>query len=156
VAYLCSNRGKQECLHHLGNGQILLGENAHIFITWTEEIAACFRRTGSECRVVPDLKSARWEKLVCNIRFNGLCALMIKPVDILFYFEHTRCLVREIMDEVITTANAQSLLKPIPLTLPEKMVASSFKLGQNKPLMLIDKLEGRPLELGALLVFRFG
>jgi hypothetical protein len=66
------------------------------------------------------------------------------------------CLVRDIMDEAITTANAQSLLKPIPLTLPEKMVASSFKLGQNKPLILIDRLEGRPLELGALLVFRFG
>jgi hypothetical protein len=48
----------------LGERADSLGKNAHIFITWTEEIAACFRRTGSECRVVPDLKSARWEKLV--------------------------------------------------------------------------------------------
>jgi 2-dehydropantoate 2-reductase len=150
VAYLCSNRGKPGVVHHLGEGRILLGGHARIDSTKTEIVAACFRDAGIDCRVVPDLKSARWEKLVWNIPFNGLCALMLKPVDSLLNFEPTRRLIHDIMNEIITAANAQSLLKFIPLSLPEKMVASSFKLGQYKPSMLIDRLEGRPLELEAI------
>jgi 2-dehydropantoate 2-reductase len=150
VAYLCSNRGKPGVVHHLGEGRILLGEYAQMDSTCTETIAACFRDAGVECRIVPDLKKARWEKLVWNIPFNGLCALTLKPVESLLKFEPTRRLITDIMEEVIHTANAQSLLKDIPASIAEKMVASSLKLGQYKPSMLIDRHEGRPLELEAI------
>ena len=150
VAYLCSNRDKPGEIHHLGEGRILLGEYSKTDSTRIEEIAVRFRSAGVECRTVSDLKRARWEKLVWNIPFNGLCALMLKPVDTLLKFEPTRRLVCEVMEEVITAANAQSLLNEIPLSLAEKMVASSSNLGQYKPSMLIDRLKERPLELGAI------
>lgn len=150
VAYLCSNRGKPGVVHHLSEGRILLGEYLPASGTITEDIASCFRAAGVECRVVSDLKRARWEKLVWNIPFNGLCALTLKPVDALLCFDPTRCLVRDIMEEVIAAANAQVLVKNIPLSLADKMVDSSQKMGQYKPSMLIDRLERRPLELDAI------
>ncbi|RQW90231.1 MAG: putative 2-dehydropantoate 2-reductase [Geobacter sp.] len=150
VAYLCSNREKPGEVHHLGEGRILLGEYSKTDSTRIQEIASRFRSAGVECRTVSDLKRARWEKLVWNIPFNGICALMLKPIDIILKFEPTRQLVSEVMEEVITAANAQSLLNDIPLSLAGKMVESSKNLGQYKPSMLIDRLKERPLELEAI------
>jgi 2-dehydropantoate 2-reductase len=150
VAFLCSYRSKPGVVQHLGEGRILLGEYVRGSINHTELIAAIFRDAGIDCRIVTDLMYARWEKLVWNIPFNGLCALMLKPVESLLLFEPTRNLIIDIMGEVISAANAQSLEKIVPLSLAEKMVASSRKLGHYKPSMMIDRLEARPLELGAI------
>jgi 2-dehydropantoate 2-reductase len=74
---------------------------------------------------------------------------MLKPVDSFLKFEATRSLVHQIMEEVIIAANTEPLLKIIPLSMAEKMVASSNKLGHYRPSMLIDRLKGRPMELVA-------
>lgn len=150
VAFLCSNRSKPGVVQHLGEGRILLGEYTRSDNNRTELIASIFRNAGVDCRIVPDLQRARWEKLVWNIPFNGLCALMLKPVEPLLLFEPTRNLIMDIMGEVINAANAQSLENIIPLSLAEKMVASSRKLGHYKPSMMIDRVEARPLELDAI------
>jgi 2-dehydropantoate 2-reductase len=150
VAFLCSNRGEPGVVHHLGEGRILLGEFVSSNSNRAEEIASCFLHAGIECRVISDLPYARWEKLVWNIPFNGLCALTLKPVDSLLNFEPTCDLILDIMEEIITAANTQSLKRKIPLTLSEKMVVSSRKLGHYKPSMMIDRLKARPLELGAI------
>lgn len=151
VAFLCSNRLKPGVVQHLGEGRILLGEYARIGNDRTELIAAIFRNAGIDCRIATDLQYARWEKLIWNIPFNGLCTLMLKSVETLLLFEPTRKLIIDIMEEVITAANTQSLEKIVPLSLAEKMVASSRKLGHYKPSMMIDRLEARPLELDAIL-----
>lgn len=150
VAFLCSNRLEPGIVQHLGEGRILLGEYVKSSNIRTELLAEIFRDAGIDCRIVTDLQYARWEKLVWNIPFNGLCALMLKPVDSLLHFEPTRNLIKDIMGEVISAANAQSLQKSVPLSLAEKMVASSKKLGHYKPSMMIDRLEARPLELDAI------
>ncbi|MRR55309.1 MAG: putative 2-dehydropantoate 2-reductase [Deltaproteobacteria bacterium] len=150
VAFLCSNRVKPGVVQHLGEGRILLGEYVRESKSRTELIAAVFRDAGIDCRIVSDLQYSRWEKLVWNIPFNGLCALMLKPVESLLLFEPTRNLIIDIMGEVISAANAQSLKKNVPLSLAEKMVASSKRLGHYKPSMLIDRLEAHPLELDAI------
>lgn len=150
LAFLCSYRTAPGEINHLSEGRILLGEFAQNISTRTEAIASCFRSAEIECRVVSDLKRARWEKLVWNIPFNGLCALLEKPVGAFLECDPTRNLIREIMLEVITAANAQSLKEDIPLALAEKMVASSTRMGKYKPSMMIDRMEGRPMELEAI------
>jgi len=143
VAFLCSNRVKPGVVQHLGEGRILLGEYVRESKSRTELIAAVFRDG-----IVSDLQYTRWEKLVWNIPFNGLCALMLKSVESLLLFEPTRNLIIDIMGEVISAANAQSLEKNVPLSLAEKMVVSSKRLGHYKPSMMID--QARPLELDAI------
>lgn len=150
VAFLCSYRTAPGKINHLAEGRILLGEYAQNISTRTETVASCFRYAGIECKAVSDLKRARWEKLVWNIPFNGLCALLEKSVGDFLEFEPTRLLIKEIMLEVITAANAQSLHENIPFSLAEKMVASSARMGQYKPSMIIDRIEKRPMELEAI------
>lgn len=150
VAFLCSNRGEPGVVHHLGEGRIIMGEFSRGETATAERIADMFRNAGVECRVTADYVRARWEKLVWNIPFNGLCALMMKPVDALLGLAATRRLIVDMMSEVIDGGNSQGLLKEIPHSLAENMVTFSENLGPYQPSMLIDRLEGRPLELDAI------
>ncbi len=150
VAYLCANRGEPGCVRHLGKGRVLLGEYGSSDTTRPERIAELFRAAGIDCRAVNDLSRARWEKLVWNIPFNGLSALTRCPVDRLLATEEGRTLVREIMLEVIAAANAQQLSRPIPDTYADDMLRFSASMGPYRPSMLIDREEGRPLELASI------
>ena len=150
VAFLCSNRGIPGVVHHLGEGRILLGEYTRTGTARADKFAAMFMDAGIECKAVPDLKRARWEKLVWNIPFNGLCALMLKPVDVVLSLDATRKLIINMMGEVIAGGNAQGLMKDMPDSLADKMVVFSENLGAYKPSMMIDRIEGRSLELDAI------
>lgn len=150
VAYLCSNRGEPGVVNHLSEGRIVLGEFGRGETALAEKIAELFSNAGVFCRATEEIERVRWEKLVWNIPFNGLCALMLIPVDKLLGHADTRDLILKVMVEVIDGANSQGLRKEISLALAEKMLVSSEKLGCYRPSMLIDRLEGRPLELAAM------
>ena len=150
VAFLCSNRGEPGKVHHLGAGRIILGDFAQNGMERPEGIARLFTSAGIDCRAVSDLKKARWEKLVWNIPFNGISALMLKPVDQLLGQVGTRHLIHDIMVELITAANAQGLTEPISETLADSLITFTETMGAYKPSMQIDREEGRPLELDAI------
>ncbi|HZV81934.1 MAG TPA: putative 2-dehydropantoate 2-reductase [Geobacteraceae bacterium] len=150
VAFLCSNRGEPGEVHHLAAGRIIIGEYAPVTHLRIEELAAMFIAAGVDCRTTEDLKRARWEKLVWNIPFNGLCALLQQSVDLLLAVTATRVLVKELMLEVIGAANLQGLQKPIPETFADSMLEFTDNMGVYKPSMQIDREEGRELEIGAI------
>jgi len=150
VAFLCSNRGESGEVHHLGAGRIVLGEYSRIDPKRVASLAAMFVQAGVECRTTDDLKRARWEKLVWNIPFNGLSALLQHSVDQLLSIPATRKLVRELMLEVICVANAQGLSTLIPVAFADSMLEFSDKMGFYKPSMQIDREEGRQLEIAAI------
>jgi 2-dehydropantoate 2-reductase len=151
VAYLCSNRGEPGTVHHLGEGKIDIGELCESSSDRCEQIATLFQQAGVPCRAVNDLRRTRWEKLVWNIPFNGLCALMQKNVSELLAHAPTRELVWQMMQEVITGANAQPLKRVIDTKdYSAKLLAFSDQLNNYKPSMQIDRELGRPLELDSI------
>jgi 2-dehydropantoate 2-reductase len=150
VAFLCSNRGEPGEVHHLGAGRIILGEYRRIDAERVERLEAMFVLAGVDCLATGDLKRSRWEKLVWNIPFNGLCALLQQPVDRLLAVPATRLLVREIMLEVIRAANAQDLSRPIAQGYADSMLEFTDKMGVYRPSMQIDREEGRQLEIAAI------
>lgn len=150
VAFLCSNRGVPGEVHHLGAGRIVIGEHKRCDRHNIERLAGTFNRCGIDCRVTEDLKKARWEKLVWNIPFNGLSALLQQSVDCLLTNSSSRRLVRDIMLEVIRSANAQGLSAAIPESYAESMLQFTDNMGVYKPSMQIDREEGRSLEIGAI------
>jgi 2-dehydropantoate 2-reductase len=151
VAFLCANREAPGTVTHLGAGRIILGEFAARETQRAETIAIMFRRAGIDCRAVADLMRARWEKLVWNIPFNGLSALMLQPVDVLVRHAKTRALARDMMLEVILAANAQELPAPLPASLADEMLVFTDGMGSYRPSMLIDREEGRTMEIEAIL-----
>jgi 2-dehydropantoate 2-reductase len=150
VAFLCSNRGESGIVHHLGEGHIILGEFVRLDKARADVIADLFREAKVPCRAVQELKKIKWEKLVWNIPFNGICALMLQPVDVLLRHTGTRQLIIDIMNEVIEAGNAQGIKEKIKPSLAEDLVIFSEGLGPYKPSMLIDRMVSRPLELDAI------
>lgn len=150
VAFLCSNRGEPGHVHHLGAGRIVIGEYQKHDDERLQQLAANFSAAGIDCKTTDDLKKARWEKLVWNIPFNGLCALLRQPVNRLLAVPDCRKLVRDLMVEVITAANTQNLSHVIPEKYADNMLEFSDGMGEYRPSMQIDREEGRTLEIQAI------
>ena len=151
VAFLCANRGEPGTVKHLGQGAVRIGDYRGGKTARGEEVAACLQNAGISCEYVDDLLKTRWEKLVWNIPFNGLCALTGKTVTELLAHPPSRQLTIDIMREVVSAANAQELSAPIdgePFI--DKMIAASETMDGYRPSMMIDRLEGRPLELDSI------
>ncbi len=150
VAFLCSNRGEAGHVHHTAAGRIIIGEYQVINQDRIELLSETFRSAGIDCKTTDDLKKTRWEKLVWNIPYNGLCALLRQSVDLLMKTPATRKLVRDLMVEVIDAANTQGLLEPIPDHYADSMLEFTDGMGVYKPSMQIDREEGRELEIQAI------
>lgn len=151
VAFLCCNRGEPGTVHHLDQGSIRIAEFTHKSGTRLDALAKTFNQAGIPCAVGADLTRIRWEKLVWNIPFNGLCALTGLPTDRLLACTKTRQLITEMMHEVIAAANQQGLLEPINAAgLIEPMLKMTEGMGAYRPSMMIDRQQGSPLELDAI------
>lgn len=151
IAFLCANRGTPGTVHHLGEGRIRLGEFSGGRSARAEQLAELFCRAGVPCEAVADLQRARWEKLVWNIPFNGLCALSGKDVTRLLAHRDAARLVEGMMREVVFAANRQALTEPLDAArIIPKMLAMTRAMDHYRPSMMLDRLEGRPLELEAI------
>ena len=151
VAFLCCNRGEPGTVHHLDQGSIRIAEFAGGLSARLEQLAATFSRAGIPCEACADLARIRWEKLVWNIPFNGLCALTGLPTDRLLNCAETRHLIAELMQEVVDAANRQGLARPIAgPDFIERMLQVTAGMGAYQPSMMIDRLNRQPLELEAI------
>ena len=153
VAFLCSNRGTPGTVHHLGQGALRIGPFRPDAANRCLAISEAFTRAGLSCEPVIDLLKARWEKLIWNIPFNGLCALTSQDVTALLADPLLRREITALMIEVANAANAQSLSVPIET---ERFVARMLTVTDNmnhyRPSMMLDRLEDRPLELESIYV----
>ncbi|AJF05358.1 putative 2-dehydropantoate 2-reductase [Geoalkalibacter subterraneus] len=150
IAFLCCNRGEPGVVHHLDQGRIRLGEFSGGLSQRAQRLAQLFEGAGISCEAVADLIKARWEKLVWNIPFNGLCALTGLTTDQLLNHELMRGEVRALMQEVIAAGNAQELSSPIAEDFADRMLAVTEGMGSYRPSMMIDRQEQRPLELESI------
>jgi len=151
VAFLCCNRGEPGTVHHLDQGSIRIAEYTRGPRLRVERLAGLFKQAGIPCEACADLARVRWEKLVWNIPFNGLCALTGLSTDRLLACPETGQLIAEIMQEVISAANRQGLSEPIAGTaFIERMLHVTVGMGAYRPSMMIDRQQGAPLELDAI------
>ncbi len=151
VAFLCSNRGEAGTVHHLGEGKIRLGEFSQGLTPRSKQLAGTFVDADVPCDAVSDLRRARWEKLVWNIPFNGLSALLRKDVTEILAHSPSKELVRELMLEVIAGANEQKLEEQIDGPgFSQQLISFTEKMDHYRPSMMIDRENGLPLELDAI------
>jgi 2-dehydropantoate 2-reductase len=151
TAFLCCNRGKPGVVHHLGQGSIRLAEFRGGITARLKQLAAVFNAADIPCEACADLARIRWEKLVWNIPFNGLCALSGLATDRLLDCPETRHLIVAMMQEVIAAANRQELSEPIEAeAFIRKMISATEGMEAYRPSMMLDRLNGQPLELEAI------
>ena len=167
LCFVCLNRLEPGVIQHLDHGLVVLGEYRRWPEPRTHDLAGTIRHTGVPCKVTDNLARAHWEKLVWNIPFNGLgvagaagyevvsgAACQVSGVgdclttDKLLADARWEHLVRELMLEVIATANALGL--GVSEALAEKQISRTRTMRPYKASTLLDFECGRPLELESL------
>lgn len=150
IAFICSNRIAPGVISHTAHGWIRLANFTGEASESTRAIAAMFGAAGIDCVVFDSLKQIRWEKLVWNVPFNGLgvaaghahtAAILADPT----LLRTTRTL----MEEVLAGAAADgAALDP---EIVERMIKSTYAMGEYRTSMQIDYEERRRLEVEAIL-----
>ena len=107
MAFVCINRAGPGVIHHTAHGIIRLGEFNGGPSERASRIAEMFKASQVQCEVLADLKFGRWSKLVWNIPFNGLGAVLDLATDRLLDNEHGMQLLTALMTEVTAAAAAQ-------------------------------------------------
>ncbi len=148
LCFLCSNRVgpghiKQDRFDH-----IKLGEFGKRGISERmKAIASDFEAGGVRVQLAEDLPAARWEKLVWNVPYNGLAAVL--GVDCSVLMQRVEPLVADLMFEVVSAARAV-VRHTIPTSFVETMLNNTRNMDAYKPSMMIDREMGRPMEIEAI------
>lgn len=149
VAFLCSHKVGPGHIRHLDYGQVTLGEySTHSITERLQLIANDFERAGIPVRLEPDLRVARWRKLIWNIPFNGLSVVLDAPTDALLRQPATRALIISLMQEVVQGARACGI--PLADAEVDQMIANTERMTPYQPSMKLDYEAHRPLELDAI------
>jgi 2-dehydropantoate 2-reductase len=150
LAFTCINRIGPGKIHHMDHGLIRLGEfRGPGRSDRATAIARLFNDSQIHAQVLDNLRYGRWEKLVWNVPFNGLGALMDMTTDQLLASEEGVSLLRQLMSEVVATAKAVGI--ELPAGIIDLKIDQTRTMGAYQTSMQIDRKLGRPLETEAIL-----
>jgi len=143
IAYLCSNKIAPGHIDHLDYGKLVLGSLDETVDL--KGVIADFQQSRVPCEWTPNLEQARWQKLIWNIPFNGLCALHDRDTRQNMQDPETHERVAKLMQEVWAASAACGA--PQPIDCVEKMLAFTAKMVPYMPSMQLDFRKGTPSEL---------
>lgn len=138
---------------HQDNGMIDLAYHCAGALTEQQqeiiaEGAAMFREAGLRAREQANLESARWQKLVWNLPFNGVSVMLDAGTDALLKNPASRQLIRDLMQEVVEAAEACG--HSMPESLADKLLVGTQRIPDYLPSMHQDWQHRRPMELNNL------
>jgi 2-dehydropantoate 2-reductase len=148
MAFVCINRIKPGVVHHIAEGTLTLGEFRGPATDRLRQVATMFQASKVPCRLLENLRYGRWEKLIWNIPFNGLSALLNQTTDLLIGSEAGEALVRSLMEEVRTGAKGAGV--DLPASLVDAKITQTRGMGDYKTSMHLDMLAGRAMEIEAI------
>ena len=145
LAFICSQKKGPGHILHLDYGKLDIGShNVKNNVVLSQAIED-FHAAGIPAEPTSDLQFARWRKLVWNVPFNGLAVVMNTTTDKLLACDSTRCLVMEIMHEVIHGANQCGV--SLKESLSQKMIEATLEMIPYAPSMKLDYDNRRPMEI---------
>jgi 2-dehydropantoate 2-reductase len=147
MCFVCSAKAGPGHVRHADYGPVTLATHRGPAEA-AEHLAADLRGAGVEATVAAHLATARWRKLLWNIPFNGLTAVLGTGTDELLASPSGRELVVALMGEVVAGARACGAdLGPSDI---DDMVNLTEKMVPYRASMALDLEAGRPLEHRAI------
>lgn len=147
MCFVCSAKVGPGHVRHADYGAVTLAPFRGSMVA-AEELAADLAAAGVPVEATPDLATARWRKLLWNVPFNGLTALLGVGTDELLAAPAGRAMVVELMAEVVAGARAcGGQLTPADA---DDMVARTEAMVPYRTSMALDAQAGRPLEHDAI------
>lgn len=153
LCFLCSNKIGPGHIRHLDYGAIRMGHHgpagrAAGITPQLETVAGLFATAGIQADMAGDLGCARWEKLVWNMPFNGLCVILNAVTSELVSSASAGILLRSVMLEVIGAARTCGY--GVEPEFADAMIAATRKMVSYKPSMKLDYEAGRKPETDAI------
>lgn len=150
LCFLCANKTGPGYIQHLDYGDVLLGwlkgtGDQQAARAWLEIVTAMPNDAQVHTEQSPDLKLARWKKLVWNIPYNGLSVVHRTTTDVLMADPGHRHLVEALMREVQLLAALDGHV--IEDDFIRKILDHTLKMRPYKTSMLLDLEAGKPLEI---------
>lgn len=150
LCFLCSNRIGPGHIKQTRFDHMKLGELASRGVSErVSAIAADFERGNVKAQAVDDLGLARWQKLVWNVPYNGLAAVLDVDTSVLMAHTETAALVEALMREVAAGAKAVGDYV-IDEVFVQTMLGNTRAMDAYEPSMQIDRQQGRPMEVEAI------
>ncbi|RMT79290.1 putative 2-dehydropantoate 2-reductase [Pseudomonas viridiflava] len=154
LCFVCVHRTAPGVVTHQAFGAVSVGYHSGPASDDAERLSivqACadmFRRADIEAHAMANLQQARWQKLVWNVPYNGLSALLRTSTSRLMSDPASRDLVLALMDEVVQ--GAQACGHALPDGIARHLFSVTEGMPDYKPSMHHDLIERRPLELDAI------
>jgi 2-dehydropantoate 2-reductase len=149
LCFVCINRIGPGLIHHIDYGLVRIGAHVPKQKRVAARVVELLAGAGIECELLEDLAHGRWEKLVWNIPFNGLGAVLGVSTDVLVSNVAGLELVGGLMAEVLAAARGVGV--QLPVNMPELKIQQTQRMGAYKSSMQIDRELGRPMEVEAIL-----
>lgn len=154
ICFICSTKVAPGHIRHIEYDLITLADYAPDYRTVeisdrARQIGSEFERAGFLVSLTDDLLLARWQKLVCNIPFNGLTVVLNATTSEIMADSHARDLVEQIMQEVVSIADAQGC--KIPPDYVQKRLHCIAKIKSFRTSMKMDYDARQPMEIEALI-----
>jgi 2-dehydropantoate 2-reductase len=147
MCFVCSSRAGPGHVRHADYGAVTLAPFLG-GVEAAEAVAQDLRVAGVAADAIADLATARWRKLLWNIPFNGLTALLRVGTDELLASAQGRRLVVDLMAEVVEGALACGAA--LTTADVDDMVARTEAMVPYRTSMALDVEAGRPLEHDAI------
>lgn len=147
MCFVCSAKVGPGHIRHADYGAVTLAPLTGPLAA-VDAVASDLRAAGVEAEVHADLTTARWRKLLWNIPFNGLTAVLGLGTDELLAAPATRAAVVDLMAEVV--AGAQGCGAALTAADADHMVALTEKMVPYRTSMALDRAADRPLEHEAI------
>lgn len=155
LAFTCLNRGEPGVVRHLEYGQVAIGHLGDDAAE-LERALALWEGARVEVSAAASLLRARWEKLCWNVPFNGLTvAAGGVHTEAIVTDAALRAQAGALMREVAAAGNANLAARGHRERIDAEAVAARMfaltdVMGPYRPSTLIDFLEGRAIEVGAI------
>ncbi|MDB5027109.1 MAG: 2-dehydropantoate 2-reductase [Candidatus Eremiobacteraeota bacterium] len=134
-------------IRHIEGTRYALGRPDGEIDPCLEEISAAMIAGGLKAPIERDLRAQIWLKILGNAALNPISALTRSTIAGMLRDPSIEALVREIMTECSTIANALGVEIPVSI---DKRIDGARRVGEHKTSMLQDVERGRPLEFDCI------
>ena len=145
LCFIAANRTGPGQIEHLVGGTVTLAPHGSGADGAVQAVASDLLGAGVEATTVDDLVGARWRKLVWNVPFSSLTALLGRTPTELLANPDTSALARTVIDEVVAAADA--LGHPVSHGYVDGLLSITRLFPPYRTSMGLDVAAGRPAEV---------
>jgi 2-dehydropantoate 2-reductase len=149
LAFTCINRKTASSIIHIDYGLIKIGALNKVNLKKAQYLVNVFKEAGIQTDLAPDLRQARFEKLLWNVPFNSLSVLGNTDTKALIAFPSTKVLSKKLMEETRTIALHEH--KKITSKMIQEMIQRTEKMEPYKTSMLLDFEANQKMEVESIL-----